>query len=262
MTGKTEETGPVDKPQPVEKPQPRSVMRGIGARGLFTRARHPQILRGLNVPPPIAAFRLSKYKDNAHKKVFDPWTFACSRCNRTGHDDSFCPGGDTKQTEEDKIPFVERLLAMPREDPDVLGNLDLKEAMAIIQDRGKVLNEGNPWVESKQRRDKLRARLGFWKAIGTDSTVLSWIAYGKKLDFLREPEHLQFPQHFSYAGHEAVVEKEAESGLGDGSFRAFPPGAIKVVNPLQLERKKGTDKWRVCHNLMHPNSLTAKQRSG
>jgi hypothetical protein len=168
---------------------------------------------------------------------------------------SFCPSAPTEETEY-RIPFVEALLSSPRLETSELEQLDLKEAMAHIERTGNKLNEGNPWVSSPARKDRLRARLGFWKAIGCDAFTLSWLAYGKKLSFITPPENLSFPNHPSARNHSAFITDQVIDNLEDGSFFRADRSFAKVINPTQVE-PKGKDKWRYCHDIRYPNSLTA-----
>ena len=89
--------------------------------------------------------------------------------------------------------------------------------MQQVEARGRALNEGNPWTPPPgtvpKRRDRLRARLGFWKAIGTDSFTLSWIAYGKALSFAQPPDHLIFPNHLSARQAADFVAETTRAGL-------------------------------------------------
>ena len=109
-----------------EEAQRTNMPRGAGSAGLL-RARgkwapgpaRTTLLRAINLRPPEASFRLSKYKLTPHKKAFDPYSLTCDRvgCNKKGHNQTFCPGAPTVPKEGNKIEFVEKLLAAPREDP-------------------------------------------------------------------------------------------------------------------------------------------------
>jgi hypothetical protein len=129
---------------------------------------------------------------------------------------------------------VEALLRSPREDITVYENMDPDEAMRVIQAKGGELNQGNPWVIEGPtlRRDKLRSRLGFWKAIGCDATILSWIAYGKKLSFHSEPEQLSFRNHYSVKVHKSFATETCEKAILDGSFRQVGYSFAHIINPL------------------------------
>ena len=135
--------------------------------------------------------------------------------------------------------------------------MPIEAAMKLIDARGSALNENNPWANPSKRRDKLRSRLGFWKAIGCDKTVLSWIAYGKKLFFHDEPENLSFRNHSSCADHEDFIREESENSVEDGSFRIVDGSFVRVLNPTQVVPKAG-GKLRFVHDTRHPNSKTAR----
>ena len=51
--------------------------------------------------------------------------------------------------------------------------MPVDKVMTLLEARGRELNVGNPWESSVERRDQLRAKLGMWKALGTDPKVLS-----------------------------------------------------------------------------------------
>ena len=102
---------------------------------------------------------------------------------------------------------------------------------------------------------KRRDRLGFWKAIGTDSFTLSWIAYGKALSFAQPPDHLIFPNHLSARQAADFVAETTRAGLRDGSFVRVHPSFAKVVNPVMVEWNG--KKPRLCHDIRFPNSWTA-----
>ena len=115
---------------------------------------------------------------------------------------------------------------------------------------------GNPWAESTAKRDALRGRLGFWKAIGCSKNVMSRLAYGKKLSFRQEPEHLSFDNHKSISKHRDFVLEQSRDCLDATFFRLVDPSFAKVINPIKVE-PKGNGKWRMCHDLRCVNSETA-----
>jgi hypothetical protein len=200
-----------------------------------------------------ARFKLAIF--SKRKKSYAAQGLTCAFCSHRFHTIDFCPSLGSEETDH-KVPFVERLLNLPREDTATLENVDIKEAMRITEQRGEELNRDNPWADSTARKDKLRARLGFWKAIGTDRHTLSWLAYGKKLSFITPPENLSFPNHPSTRPHDAFIAEEAEKGLADGSFFRAHHSFARVINPTQIE-PKGKGKLRYCHDIRYPNSLTA-----
>jgi hypothetical protein len=145
-----------------------------------------------------AHFRLSRFR--SRKKSYSGTGLVCVLCSHSHHSRSFCPSAPTEESKY-RIPFVETLLKAPRVDTSDLASLDIEQARLHLERAGAELNEGNPWSSSSARKDRLRARLGYWKAIGCDSFTLSWLAYGKKLTFFEPPENLSFPNHPSTRGH-------------------------------------------------------------
>ena len=132
--------------------------------------------------------------------------------------------------------------------------------MRQLDARGRELNQGNPWLGSSSRRDKLRASLGLWKAIGTDDKVLSWIGYGKKLLFHERPENLAFDNAKLAFQHRDFVLKEVDTALKDGGARSVHYSFAKIINPILIDRKKKNNKLRMCLDLRFCNSQTAHAR--
>ena len=84
------------------------------------------------------------------------------------------------------------------------------QALGRALQEGEVANANNPWAGSEKRRDKLRAQLGFWWAIGADAAVIHWIGFGVRLFFEEQPERVYFPNHASYWEYQEHVEAEHE----------------------------------------------------
>ena len=153
---------------------------------------------------------------------------------------------------------MENLLALPKEDIHALyEGKPQTQVMREVSLRGEALNVGNPWAGSSTRRDKLRARLGHWKAIGTDEKILSWLAYGCMRRFHTEPEEVSFRNPHSVTEHKQFVEEECRTSLGEGSAVSVDRSYARVINPIMVDRKKRNWKLRLCLDLRHPNSMTA-----
>ena len=133
----------------------------------------------------------------------------CTYCQKDGHERYFCPLRPTEPTPEMASPFADRLIAQPKIDPAVYAGLPWQEALTTLIDHGNKLNSGNPWRNSSLPRDQLRANLGYWKALGANGTVLSWLAYGLPARVHHEPEHYEFPNHKSYDEHVEYADAEA-----------------------------------------------------
>ena len=117
------------------------------------------------------------------KKFYYPKGFLCSFCSRSDHDKSFCPCLPTEPSKEHKQIFVDKLLEQPRQRLNIYEGMDWEEACERMISMGTKLNEGSPWAGETDREFDLRKKLGFWKAIGADKTVLSWIGYGVDMRF-------------------------------------------------------------------------------
>ena len=158
-------------------------------------------------------------------------------------------------SEEKKIPFVERLLALPREDLATYEGADPKTVMERVTARAAELNKGNPFRESQLRRDQLRRAAGFWKAIGADNAVISWICYGYEVKCESPPENLSFPNAGSYSSRPHEAKDAIQQDIEEGSFREVHHSFANVINSIQLEPKG--EAWRLCHNTQYLNSKTA-----
>lgn len=172
------------------------------------------------------------------------------------HLESFCPSRPTEVPRSEQVDFVEHLLNSPKEDISCYVGESPQTIVQMVQKRGEELNRGNPWAESTAKRDALRGRLGFWKAIGCSKNVMSRLAYGKKLSFRQEPEHLSFDNHKSVGKHRDFVLEQSRDCLDATFFRLVDPSFAKVINPIKVE-PKGNGKWRMCHDLRCVNSETA-----
>lgn len=172
------------------------------------------------------------------------------------HLESFCPSRPTEVPRSEQVDFVEHLLNSPKEDISCYVGESPQTIVQMVQKRGEELNRGNPWAESTAKRDALRGRLGFWKAIGCSKNVMSRLAYGKKLSFRQEPEHLSFDNHKSISKHRDFVLEQSRDCLDATFFRLVDPSFAKVINPIKVE-PKGNGKWRMCHDLRCVNSETA-----
>ena len=185
------------------------------------------------------------------KKWFKRTELMCTYCKKKGHDNSFCPSAPHIPLPKDRIPFVEKLLAMPRVKTDTFRGLSLEAALARIKKQGQMWNEGNPWEGSNRIYDKLRARLGYWCAMGAGNTVISWLGYGVPMKFKTEPAFKAFPNHKMDAEAEAYMDKDMAKHTASGCFIPAPKGSVKVSNPIlvidQNGKKRRCDDCRYCN---------------
>ena len=118
-------------------------------------------------------------KEQHGKKYVAAPESVCIYCRRNGHAVHQCICAPL-EAKEDMPDWAWQLIKQPTPDIATLyAGKSLKDVMRAVDKEGERLNKGNPWaVKNPQRRDLLRARLGWWKAIGTDEVVLTWIAGG------------------------------------------------------------------------------------
>jgi hypothetical protein len=175
-------------------------------------------------------------------------------CAKVGHNVRFCPSLPTEP--EQKVDFVESLLNTPRLKLKRFEGLGWGEVASEVARLGGSLNEGNPWREDARPLSALRRQLGFWKIIGADKSVLSWLAYGFQMRFAREPGKMAFRNHPNVRDWEAFVDKEVETHLADGSFTEVKRDEAWVINPF-LIAVGASGKPRRCDDMRYVNGFLA-----
>ena len=178
----------------------------------------------------------------------------CSFCSKKGHQIGFCPCLPTEPLI--KIPFVESLLKTPQIKMKYYEGLTKMEIVKKISNDGKDLNIGNPWVDDPRPFSSLRKHLGFWKVLGADRSVLSWIAYGYRMRFQSPPQRTFFRNAQNTMDYEAFIDKEIETHLSDGSFVEIRPEEAWVVNPFLIS-VNSSGKPRRCDDMRYINGFLA-----
>jgi hypothetical protein len=210
-----------------------------------------------NLKPAPAPLRKMIGQD---KKNYHGYSQPCEYCSQTGHSAEFCAKKSTFSTTatEKERKLVERLTSLPRTDIAVFSGLTLPQATAKINELASDFNKDNPWADSDSPRDKLRAKLGYWKAIGATNEIISWIAYGIKLNMEHEPGNFEFKNHETYRRHQQHIDKEHQKHLKTGSWRCVEKSFVKVSNPLQVEEQK--NKLRMCTDMRYTNAHLANSK--
>ena len=160
-------------------------------------------------------------------------------------------------SKDKQMPFVQKLLDTPRIKPQSFHGMTKEEALEVIIVNGEKFNEGNPWADSGKVYDRLRRELGYWKAMGANNSVLSWLGYGIPMRFEREPKHLAFPNHrLSDPEATTYMTKDMAKHISTGCFVVAPKGSVKIANPiLVIQQDK---KWRRCDDCRYGNSFQAQ----
>ena len=192
------------------------------------------------------------------KKWFKQEGLKCSFCLKKGHTNYFCPLAPYVPPAEDKLPFVERLLALPRVKTNGFIKSSMQDALARIKSQGQGWNVGNPWENSDKIFDRLRAQLGYWKAIGASNSVISWLGYGVPMKFEKEPDHRAFPNHRMDEEAKAYMDKDMKKHLTSGCFVPAPRGSVLVCNPILVIEQNG--KHRRCDDCRHANAKQASPK--
>ena len=213
-------------------------------------------LRQLDPRCRVTTIPLASVLPKYGRKWFSGKKLVCTFCERKDHDVSFCPSKPYEPPPSGIIPFVEKVLAIPRVGSNCFSSLSLSEGSALIQKMGEEFNEGNPWKGSTLIYDQLRARLGFWRAIGASNAVISWLGYGVPMRFVQEPPYFAFPNHTCDEPEmSAYVAKDMKESIAAGYIIRAPPRSVRVSNPI-LCIKQGC-KCRRCDDCRHCNSYQA-----
>jgi hypothetical protein len=214
-----------------------------------------------SIGPQLAPFtlkqRFEKYKKPGHpgKKSFEIPKDPCTFCGVKGHNVRYCPSTATKPKESEKIPFVENLLAgAPYTEVSEFSGLSLEEAKTRVEELGEKLNEGNPWKDKTTKLYCLRAKLGFWAAIGTSKEILSWLAYGLNMIFESCPDSLKFMNHPSYFENINWVANEIVDAEKEEVIERIDARLAHIINPMQVEFNS-VGKRRRCDDERWANSF-------
>jgi hypothetical protein len=213
--------------------------------------------------PPLASWTLKekfgKFKGGSHdgKKTYTKPKTKCEYCHLAGHSIRFCPATPTVPPEEQKIKFVEDLLVQfPFPPPEEVAGLSKGEALDRLKSRGEILNRGNPWADSDLKQDQLRAKLGYWCALGASKSVVSFLAYGINLQFESKPERLAFRNHPGAKQHADFLRTQIAKDVKSGALEIIPPEFAAVLNPLHVQVKHN-GKLRKLDDCRHPNAKLA-----
>ena len=175
----------------------------------------------------------------------------CRYCRKQNHMAWFCPSkpNENMVAEEKSSSFINRLLDSPQVNiTELLKGLSPRQAIAALEAKGEEWNRGNPWLHSNQRRDAVRKRLGFWKALGCKRNVLTWIARGVPYRPQRTPPQHAFRNQRSYIDNIEFVHSEIRTHLQDGSFKIVERDEAIIINPLQVVTND-RGKHRMCVDL-------------
>lgn len=151
--------------------------------------------------------------------------------------------------------FAERLLGTPRSAPHPTSEPPPEPPWESCPRILPTSNAGNPWEHDRRPFSALRRSLGYWKAIGADKSVLSWLAYGYQLRLVGPPR-MFFANSPSTGEFEEFVDREIATHLQDGSFVEISPDEAHVVNPFTIA-VGASGKPRRCDDMRYVNAFLA-----
>jgi hypothetical protein len=165
------------------------------------------------------------------KKLYKVKGMKCDFCQRLEHNIQFCPSLPTRPDVADREEYVEKLLNIPRFHTSMYEGMSWEQAWEKVNGLGVELNEKKPWADDITAESHLRSKLGWWKAIGADRTVLSWIAYGVESRFVTPLPRVAFDNvPVKNPLHEEYIEREQAKLLADGLIREISPGKAHIVH--------------------------------
>jgi hypothetical protein len=103
----------------------------------------------------------------------------------------------------------------------------------------------------------VRKNLGYWKAMGCSTNVLSWLARGIPLRTQKAPPPYQFPNKPMDDQERAFIREEVKTHLADGSFRVIERAEARVINPIKVVRTATNGKMRMCIDSRWTNAYLA-----
>ena len=190
------------------------------------------------------------------KKLFNAKGMKCDFCQRLEHTIYFCPSLPTRPDISDRERYVEELLNSPRRRASDYDGMSWEEAWLKVDSLGFELNVGNPWKNDPAAESNLRSKLGWWKAIGADRTVLSWIAYGVESRFVSPLPRVAFDNvPVRNPLHEAFIDREQAKLVADGLIREIHPREAHIVHPMHVHEHNG--KLRLVDDKRYANAYEA-----
>ena len=169
----------------------------------------------------------------------------------------FLPEQSTIPRAEDRSPYVDSLINSARVRLDFYKGFSWEQVWEKLLMEGSRLNEGNPWKWEMAHEFHLKKNLGFWKALGADKTVLSWIGYGVDVCFIATPAPVQFANSkVTSEKYDKFVEEELDRHVKDGLAKKVGSSKVHIVHPM-LVVENSAGKRRLCDDMRWANAFQA-----
>lgn len=186
------------------------------------------------------------------RKLYETLHYVCRFCKKGGHDMSYCPSKPMEHMND----YMKQLLSMSRVHMNVYTKMK-DDGLIVIRDyvmkHGAKINEGNPWKNMNGRYYELRKQIGYWKAIGANHGVLSWIGNTVPWRFSSEPAWYHFPNSQLCDEHKEFIDKEIHQHVAEGTWIVVDCRHARVINPLTVT-VNNMGKARLCLDLRWPNA--------
>ena len=188
----------------------------------------------------------------------------CSFCAKKGHKKAFCPSVPSRPPKGKRCEWGDKLIfSTPRVDPSIYSGMSLAGAMALFLDLGEKFNLGNPTLRptvGTDFRNALRSKLGFWKALGADKTVLSYVYYGlPHRQYKRAPRGTYANKPSAHKHAEFVtnwLKSQVEAGRAMEVEADFPELVMGLLVEEQI-KSSGSTKLRPCVCMIPANATLA-----
>ena len=181
----------------------------------------------------------------ANGKMVDSAAARCFFCGKRGHLRRHCPFDPAPPLPGPAASFVDRLCEWSARSPPFPAVSSLEEAREIVSRTAQMLGDGNPFAGAADSTEfALRKRLAAWAVIGAPRAVLSWLAYGYRLNFLATPPSVGFSNAPGADEYGFFLDEEIPKRVAAGQFAVVPRGTARVINPLNVV-PKGSGGYRM-----------------
>jgi hypothetical protein len=220
-----------------------------------------------SAPPPEGRGRPPNAKPVVfvqRKNTYDGTSMTCTFCNKKRHTAAFCPSRPTNPPPAKRCNWADNLIfKTPRVDPSIYMKDSLETALKRLHRLGDGFNQGNPTLTpfaGKDHRNALRSQLGYWKAIGADATVLSWVYYGLPHRQFKPAPRGTYKNAASAHKHAEFIDAFLAEQKEKGRIREVPADFPELVMSLQVEeqlKSNGSIKKRPCVSMIPANATLA-----
>jgi hypothetical protein len=133
-------------------------------------------------------------------------------------------------------------------------HLEPENALQRLVEMGSYLNSDNPYRNAPGPVNDLRRCLGFWKALGANDTVISWLRYGTPPLLYKEPQRYEFIGPAPSPEDAQVLADDFAAHTSDATFRQVPDDFARIVSPRFVDTNLDGKK-RCIDDMRYPISL-------